>query len=183
MAGAANGDGGNTPEDQGDISGWKHVSKLHTCQHCDRIVVTHSQLKRRFVSLPHTKSEAIKAEADGCPFFIRLMTTWRYTAPDGGPGGLLKLFRFLFDMDDFRDCDSLIGTPAMFTKMTAEDHARSKKIAVLLRRTQFILDNLRRRRFYLFVSSQRLDLFYGLNTIEYFHAQLKILEGMYADSL
>lgn len=102
MAGAANGDGENTPEDQGDASGWKHISKLHTCQHCDRIVITHRQVKRRLVSLPHTKSEALQAEADGCPVFMMLTGSWHLIARDGGPGDLLKPFRFLSDMDEIR---------------------------------------------------------------------------------
>lgn len=180
-AGPAEVDRDSTPEYQGH--GWQHISNLHTCQHCDRIIITHRQLKRRLVSLPHTQSEVIQAEADGCPFFKNLMGWWRFTDCDGGPGALLKFFRFLFYMDNFRVCDSLAGTPAMFTKMSAEDQAPSKKIAVLLRKTQFILDNLRRRRLFLLVSSQGLDLVYGTTATKYFGMQLKILEGMYTDSL
>lgn len=182
MAGAANGDGGNTPEDQGDASGWKHISKLHTCQHCDRIVITHRQLKRRFVSLPHTKSEAVQAEADGCPVFRMLTGSWHLIAGEGGPCNLPKLFRFLSETDVFRDCDSPIGTPARFTKNSPGNQARSKKIAVLLQKTHFVLDNLRRRRFCLFVSAQRLDFLYGTTAIEC-DGQLKVLEGKYAGSL
>lgn len=181
-AGPAQDDKDNPLENQGDVSGWKHISKLHTCQHCDRIVITHRQVKRRLVSLPHTKSEALQAEADGCPVFRMLTGSWHLIARDGGPGDLLKLFRFLSDMDEIRDRDSLVGTPARFTKPSGENQAGLKKIAVLLRKTQIILDNLRRRRFHLFVSCQSLCFLYGTTAIRC-DGQLKILDGMYADSL
>lgn len=172
----------NPPENQGDISGWKHISKLHNCQHCDRIVITHRQVKRLLVSLPHTKSEVLQAEADGCPVFRMLTGSWHLIARDSGPDDLLKLFRFLFDMDEIRDCDSLVSTPTTFTKLSAGNQARLMKIAVLLRKTQIILENLRRRQFYLFVSCQSLGFLYGTTAIRC-DGQLKILDGMYADSL
>lgn len=185
MAGAANGDGRNTPEDQGDISGWKHVSKPHTCQYCNRIIITHHQLKHGLVSLPHTKQEARQAEADGCPVFRLLNGSWHRTNYDHGPGDLLKPFRFLSDPELLKDWDYMISylvppTPK-FPNRSPQSKARLNKAAIVLWKSKFILNNLRRRHFHLLVKSHRIDFVYGTTAIEC-DGKLQIAEGMHLDS-
>lgn len=182
MTGAANGDGDNTPEDQGDPEGWKHTSKLHTCHHCNRIVITYHQLKHGLVSLPHTKSEVLEAEADGCPVFAMLTESWRMIAHHRGPTDLRAVFTFLSDPYFFGNFDSLVGSTARSSEVPAQNKAWSNKTTMLLWNTQFILASLRRRHFHLFVSSQWLKFLHGTASA-YFGGQLRVLEGKYMDNL
>lgn len=177
MPGAADGDGDNTPEYQGDGSGWMHIPNLHTCRHCDRIVITHRQLKHGLVSLPHTESEALEAEADGCPVFRMLDESWHFVARRQGPADLLEFFRLLPDPTNVGDFASLVGPTARFSKASAQNEAWSNKTRTLLWKTQFILDSLRRRPFHLLLSHERLYVLYGTTRI-LCNVQLKVLEGM-----
>lgn len=174
----------NPPKDQRDVSGWKHISQPHTCQHCDRIIITHHQMKHGLVSLPHTKQQALQAEADGCHVFRLLNGSWHLIAHHHGPSDLLKLFRFLHNPVVFRDWDYMISymdpPTAKFPNLSPQNKARLNKAARLLWKSKFILDNLRRRHFHLLVSSGRIDFLYGATAIEC-DGKLQIAEGMYTD--
>lgn len=171
---------GNPPEDHGED--WKHIPELHTCRHCDRIVITHRQLKHGLVTLPHSNPEVFQAKADGCPVFRMLPLSWDLIAPHHGPADLLKVFWLISDPNDVGYFDSLFGSTVKFSKASARNKAWSNKTTMLFWTTQFILDNLRRRHFRLFVSYQRLCLLYGNASIQC-NGQLKVLEGMYVDNL
>lgn len=48
---------------------YSHTYELHSCRHCERIIVTQRQLRTGLIHLPHTRSEAIRAKKDGCTVF------------------------------------------------------------------------------------------------------------------
>lgn len=181
MASAAYGNEDNRSEDQGYPFVWKHTPRLHTCRHCDRIVVTHHELKHCLVSLPHTKSEAVQAEADDCPVFCMLNESLQSFAyrPHGSP---LDFFRFLFHPKYPKSGYSAIKSMASSSRIAAQRKARSNNLAKLLWRTQFILGKLRRQHFNLFVSPESLYVLHGTTAIDC-DQQLEILEGTYIVSL
>lgn len=175
----------NPPEGQGDLSGWKHISKPHTCQHCDRIVITHHQLKHTLIALPHTKSEALQAEADGCPIFRLLNGSWHLIPRHYWPSDFLKFFRFLSNPKYFRDWDYMISytlpPAAKLPNLSPKNKARLNKVARFIWKSKFILDNLRRRHFILTGTFDRIYFIYGTIPIEC-DGKLEILEGMHTDS-
>lgn len=178
MASAAYGNEDNRSEDQGYPFVWKHTPRLHTCRHCDRIVVTHHELKHCLVSLPHTKSEAVQAEADDCPVFCMLnesLQSFAYRRRG-------SLFRFLFDPNYPESEHSAPESSASSLRIAAQKKARSNSIAKLLWRSQFILRNMHRRHLNLFVSPKSLYVLHDATAIDC-DAQLEILEGMYTVSL
>lgn len=177
MASAANGNEDNCPEDQGGLTSWNHIPRLHTCQHCDRIVITRQELKHCLVSLPHTNLEAFQAEVDGCPVFCMLNKSLRSLA-HRSRGSPLDLFRFLFNSKYPERGYAPLHSSASFSRIAAQKKARSNNIAKLLWRTHFILGNLCRRRINLFVSPERLYLLHGTTAIQC-DGEFKILKGMY----
>ena len=55
----------------------RHVDKIHSCKHCERITIESHHLqdwkgKGAMVPLPHTKAEARLAAQDKCPLFEHL---------------------------------------------------------------------------------------------------------------
>lgn len=179
MASAAEGEEDNRPEDQG--RGWRHIPRLHTCRHCDRIVITHRELKHCLVSLPHTSSEALQAMTDHCPVFVKLGQ--RSPSLASHPYGSLQDFlRFLFDPKHPRGGYFASQSTANSSRIAAQEKPRSNNIRNLLWRTQFVLGRLRGRHFYLFVGTERLRVLHGTLFIDC-NVQLKRLEGMYMVSL
>lgn len=181
MVGATIGDGDNLPEDQGDPLGWKHIARLHTCQHCDRIVVTHFQLEHGLIPLPHTKAEALRAEADGCPIFRMLNGSWQLIKRHHGPGDLLKFFRILSDPKCFKDRQYTVDSASWLSRLSNQNRARLDKTAIFLQKTKFILDNLRRRHLHLVLGFARVKFLHGATAIEC-ESELKVLDGTSMES-
>lgn len=53
---------------------YKHTSELHSCRHCEKIVVTQRQIRTGLIELPQTRLEAVRAAKDRCPVFMELRT-------------------------------------------------------------------------------------------------------------
>lgn len=54
----------------------KHATGLHTCAHCQRLVIPECAYEGEYIiQLPHTRGEIRQATKDGCPLFLLLSTT------------------------------------------------------------------------------------------------------------
>ena len=108
--------------------------------------------------------------------------SWHLIARDHGPADLLSVFRFLSEPKYFGKCYSVFGPTDRLPKVSAQNKARSKKIAMLLWITRFVLDNLRRQNFHLLIHSERIDFLDGATVIKC-DSRFKIIEGIYLHNL
>jgi hypothetical protein len=70
--------------DTRERDGYHFVNELHTCNHCQSIILDESDLTIKSeghstILLPHTKSEVRRALRDGCPIFAELEKARRET--------------------------------------------------------------------------------------------------------